>query len=232
MKVLKWYALALFLTMLVVPAVMYTLFFEDNTPTPPQNTAASDMQITLYRKNSDSVETLDCYSYICGVVAAEMPASFEPEALKAQTVAAFTYMLNKINHDPSHKDGAFLCDDYNHCKAYLSEDELVSLWGESYYNKSYIKIKNAVSSSLGKVITYDGSPINAVFHNISGGTTASALEVWGSDIPYLQSVPCESDKDCDGYKSSKSLTTSEGVSRSSSTSSSKGRSETRCLRSK
>ncbi len=209
MKALKWYALALFLTMLVVPAVMYTLFFEGTAPAEPQNPDVTDMQITLYRTESDSVEVLDAYSYICGVVAAEMPASFETEALKAQTVAAFTYALNKINYEPSHKDGAHLCDDYNHCKAYLSEAQVQNHWGDAYYNKMYKKIKNAVSAVLGKVITYDGVPINAVFHNISGGNTASAKEVWGADIAYLQSVPCKSDTKCDDYNSSLTLTEKE-----------------------
>ena len=209
MKALKWYALALFLTMLVVPAVMYTLFYSPPAPDIKSNPDVCDMQIMLYRKETDSVQTLDCYSYICGVVAAEMPASFEPEALKAQTVAAFTYMLNKMNYDPSHKDGAFVCDDYNHCKAYLSEDELLQSWGESYYNKMYGNVKNAVGTVLGKMITYNDLPINAVFHNISGGNTASALEVWGSDIPYLQSVPCKSDTELNEYKSSLTLTTDE-----------------------
>lgn len=209
MKVLKWYALVLLLTMLVVPAVMYTLFSKTDTPPTPLAPDVCDMEIVLYRKDSDSVETLDCYSYICGVVAAEMPASYEPEALKAQTVAAFTYMLNKMNHDPSHKDGAFVCDDYNHCKAYLSESDVLSSWGESYYNKMYNKIENAVSSVLGKMITYDGLPINAVFHNISGGNTASALEVWGSDIAYLQSVPCPEDADSENYHTTKTFTKKE-----------------------
>jgi len=209
MKALKWYAIAIFLTVVVIPLVMYTFLYEKNTPVTPQNPSVSDMQIMLYRKDSDSVQTLDCYTYMCGVVAAEMPASYEPEALKAQTVAAFTYMLNKMNYEPSHKDGAFVCDDYNHCKAYLSEDELSSLWGSAYYNKMYTKIQDAVLSVLGKMITYNDLPINAVFHNISGGKTASALEVWGSDIAYLQSVLCESDKECDDYKSQVTLTNKE-----------------------
>ncbi len=210
MKALKWYALALLFVMTAVPAFMYTLFFELPTESKtPKNPDVSDMQIMLYCTDDAKVETLNCYNYICGVVAAEMPASFEIEALKAQTVAAFTYMLNKLNHDPAHKDGAHLCDDYNHCKAYLSQDDIRDLWGDSYYNKMYSKIESCVGEVLGKMITYDGVAINAVFHNISGGKTASALEVWGSDIAYLQSVPCDSDTECEDYRSTKTMSKKE-----------------------
>ncbi len=210
MKALKWYALALLVVMITVPALMYTMFFELPTPpVPPQNQSVADMQVALYRTQRDEVQSLDCYSYICGVVAAEMPATFEPEALKAQTVAAFTYMLNKMNYKSSHKDGAPLCDDYNHCKAYLSDNEQKELWGESYYQKYHQKIENCVSEVLGKMITYDGVAINAVFHSMSGGNTASAKEVWGSDIAYLKSVACQSDTECRDYVSKKTLTKKE-----------------------
>ncbi len=212
MKDLKWFALALFLTMLIVPAVMYTLFFKAPSPPPEADPAREDvfnMQVSLYRSNTNSVDTFDCYSYICGVVAAEMPASFEPEALKAQTVAAFTYMLNKMNFDPSHDGGAYMCDDYNHCKSFFSKDELIKKWGDSYYNKMYPKIEQCVYEVLGKMLTYGGSPINAVFHAMSCGTTASAKEVWGSDIPYLQSADCAYDKSADSYISTYALSTEE-----------------------
>ena len=87
-----------------------------------------------------------------------------------------------------------MCDDYNHCKAYLPQADIIKNWGESYYNKMYSKIESAVYDVLGKMITYNDKPINAVFHAVSCGKTASALEVWGSDIAYLQSVDCTFDK--------------------------------------
>ncbi len=203
MKDLKWFALALFVTMSVIPVIMYLCFYKSTPNVPNIDPAREDifnMQISVYKKSENRVETLDCYSYICGVVAAEMSPSFEAEALKAQTVAAFTYMLNKMNYVLDNPDadighsGAYMCDDYNHCKAYLSQSDLIKNWGEDYYNKMYTKIESAVYEVLGKVITYDDKPINAVFHAMSCGTTASALEVWGSDIAYLQSVDCSVDK--------------------------------------
>lgn len=202
MKDLKWFALALFVSMSVIPVIMYLCFYKSD-PTPSVDPAREDvftMPVTVYKSKENRIETIDCYNYICGVVAAEMPASYEAEALKAQTVAAFTYMLNKIYYAKENPDadnghsGAFVCDDYNHCKAYLPQADLIKNWGESYYNKMYSKIESAVYDVLGKTITYNDKPINAVFHAVSCGKTASALEVWGSDIAYLKSVDCSFDK--------------------------------------
>ena len=202
MKDLKWFALALFVSMAVIPVIMYLCFYKAPLQTPhvdPEREDIFNIQISVYKSEQNRVETIDCYNYICGVVAAEMSPSFEPEALKAQTVAAFTYMLNKMNYVLENPDadighsGAYVCDDYNHCKAYLSQSELLNNWGNDYYSKMYPKIESAVYEVLGKVITYDDKPINAVFHAMSGGKTASALEVWGTDIAYLKSVDCTPD---------------------------------------
>lgn len=216
MRSLKWYMLCIFLSVLIIPLVFST-FLKNNSsyiaPNPKMQDVF-DMQITLYRTSSNTVETLSCYDYICGVVTGEMPASYNIEALKAQTVAAFTYMINKIEYQKANPDadlghnGAYMCDDYNHCKAYLPYVEAVKKWGESYKNM-YTQIENAVSASLGKVITYNGRPINAVFHSISGGKTCNAYEIWGSDIEYLKSVDSECDKTADGYKSQVTLSCAE-----------------------
>ncbi len=204
MKNFKWLALSIYLTLLLVPIIMNS-FFGYKSDKPDINNIDSsrqdifNMEISLYRSESEKIENLSCFEYICCVVAGEMPASFESEALKAQTVAAFTYMINKIDYINAHPDtdighhGAYMCDDYNHCKAYLSKSDAKEKWGSSF-EKNYSKVKSAVYETLGKVITYEGTPINSVFHAMSCGKTASAYEVWGSDIPYLQSVECESDK--------------------------------------
>lgn len=203
MQKLKLPAILIFLSALLVPLTMYAIFGvpEGNDPAPGvERSAVFDMEISLYRTETDKVETVRCYEYICGVVAAEMSADFEPEALKAQAVAAFTYMLNKMNHEiPEEHNGAYMCDDYNHCKAYRPYDG-------AERQKS---ITDAVSQTLGKVITYDGAPINAVFHSTSCGMTASAYEVWGSDIAYLQSVECASDMSHESFETKVILAKSE-----------------------
>ena len=171
-----------------------------------------NMEITLYRTKSQKVEKIKCYDYICAVVAGEMPASYNCEALKAQTVAAFTYLINKMNYVNQNPDsdighnGAYVCDDYTHCKAYLERQNAIKKWGRSWYEKYYPNIENAVLESLGRIITYNGTPINAVFHALSNGVTCSAKDVWGTDVPYLQSVDSSDDKKAPDYESRVVLT--------------------------
>jgi stage II sporulation protein D len=125
------------------------------------------------------------------VVSAEMPASFPIEALKAQAVAARSYMLYKINsnHRDSVHEGAQLCDDFNHCTAFCEIDtEGKELW-KNDYDYYLEKIRSAVSSTDGIVAMSDGKIIAAVFHSASDGATESAENVWGNKYSYLTAVP-------------------------------------------
>jgi len=129
--------------------------------------------------NGDVI-TLDLESYVIGVVGAEMPASFNVEALKAQSVAARTYALKRINEGKTLK-----ANETN--QTYNTNEELQAKWG-SDYEKYYNKIKSAVLETEGLVITYDGKLIDAVFHSTSNGMTEDASFVWGYGFPYLKSV--------------------------------------------
>ena len=126
--------------------------------------------------------------YLVGVVRAEMPASFEPEALKAQAVAARTYTLYKMMTGGNHGPEADICTDSTCCQAYLDAASAAANWGEraEAYEK---KVAQAVADTAGQAVLYDGQPILAVFHAASAGLTRKAGEVWSSDLPYLQAVP-------------------------------------------
>lgn len=210
MKKYRYTALILLVVMIFTPYLAYIMNnknVEDTVETNP----VFDMEISVYRTQSESVEKIRCYDYICGVVAGEMPANYEEEALKAQTIAAFTYTINKMNYvkqnpesDIGHK-GAFVCDDFSHCKAYLNKDDAKEKWGKKWFDKHYQSIENAVESSLGRIITYNGEAVNAVFHSISSGKTASAKEIWDSEVGYLQSVECEYDKSAKDYETTLTL---------------------------
>ena len=127
-------------------------------------------------------------TYLLGVLRAEMPASFEEEALKAQAIAARTYTLYRIRGGGSanHPD-ADACDDHTCCKAYLSAEQAAANWGSMaiYYEE---KLARAVSETDGEVILYDGAPILAVFFSSADGSTQGAGDVWLNDLPYLQKV--------------------------------------------
>jgi stage II sporulation protein D len=133
------------------------------------------------------VEELSMSDYLAGVVRAEMPASFEQEALCAQAVAARTYTLYKIASGGNHGDEADVCGDSTCCQAYLSQEQAATNWGDDA-ERYEAKIENAVAATDGQTLLYDGNPILAVFHSSSAGQTKSSGEVWTSDLPYLQSV--------------------------------------------
>ncbi len=125
--------------------------------------------------------------YVAGVVAAEMPAAFPEEALKAQAVAARTYQVRQMQAAGSK---AVL---YDVGQTYLSEQEQKEKWGESYALYAG-KIRSAVRATAGEIMTYDGEPILAAFHAQSGGKTEDAENVWNSAVPYLKSVDSEEDR--------------------------------------
>jgi|LSQX01.1.fsa_nt_gb stage II sporulation protein D len=149
-------------------------------------------QVRLLTKGS--VKTLTMHNYLVGVVAAEMPASFEPEALKAQAVAARTYTYYKMVNDSNH-DNADVCDDCNCCKAYLSSEDLKSRWADKYDFNMEI-ITSAVTETDGLLVTYERAPILAAFHSSSSGYTEDSENVWQTPLPYLVSVESPEGETC------------------------------------
>jgi stage II sporulation protein D len=136
-----------------------------------------DKKIELYRCSKGEVIALDFEEYIKGVTYAEMPASFDIEALKAQAVAARTYTYRKLGQN-IHEKGD-MCDDFAHCQAWKQADD----------SKEWEKISRAVEETRGEIITYNKEPINAVFHSSSGGKTENSAQVWsGGPLPYLVAV--------------------------------------------
>ncbi|MDR1736551.1 MAG: stage II sporulation protein D [Oscillospiraceae bacterium] len=131
--------------------------------------------------------------YLYGVVAGEMPASFPEEALKAQAVAARTYTLYKQSHTTRAHPNAEVCGNSACCKAYASPEVLKERWGEDYEKNAAI-IRAAVDDTDSLALTYEEAPILAVFHSTSSGMTERSADVWGGDLPYLQSVSSEGEE--------------------------------------
>ncbi len=162
--------------------------------------------IKLLHKNTSKVEKIKLDEYLYGVVSAEMPASFEEEALKAQAVVARTYTIYKIIHNKG-KHGnkkADICDDSTCCQAWILKKDRLNRWKEDERERNWNKIVNAVNLTQGKIIVYNGEPINAFFHSNSGGTTEAPLNVWGGNgYPYLQAVETSGEDGYSQYASSK-----------------------------
>lgn len=158
----------------------------------PQTITRHDIKI--YHHATGKIETMPLEEYIIGVVAGEMPAAFPSEALKAQAIAARTYMAQRLVaggiENPTHP-GADICDDHRHGQAWLSKEEMKERWGTAGYLRYYPKIKLAVQATEGQVLTYNGQLITPVYHASCGGKgTENSGDVWQTDLPYLKSVNC------------------------------------------
>ena len=166
----------------------------DETEGEPFMPGDLDGGVQLKVLDGDAVLEMSLGEYLVGVVRAEMPASFEPEALKAQAVAARTYTLYKIQSGGNHGDTADICTDSTCCQAYIAEEQARNNWGENA-NAYEAKIESAVRETDGQAILYGGVPILAVFHSASAGQTRAAGSVWLQDLPYLQAVSSPEDSE-------------------------------------
>ena len=159
---------------------------EDNTEEPYDYSQYAT--IKLLHKDNQSIEEIPLDTYLLGVVSAEMPASFEQEALNAQALVARTYTLYTIINSNKHEN-ADICDDSSCCQAWISKENRLAKWEEGLRDENWSKIEKAVNTTKGKVITYEGNLIDAFFHSNSGGITETPAGVWGgTNYPYLQSV--------------------------------------------
>lgn len=157
----------------------------------------NDIKVTIYR-NSGKIITLSLEEYLIGVVGAEMPASFNIEALKAQAIAARTYTLKSIKKNKK-------ITDTTSTQVYKDNNELKKMWGSSF-NTYYQKVKSAVNSTKGLYITYNGDYIDAVFFSTSNGYTEDPINVWGYNIPYLKIKDSPLDKNTSAYLRTKEFT--------------------------
>ena len=181
---------------------------EINVEKPSLDLGEQYKKINLLHNNENVVETLELEDYLINVVAAEMPVEYEEEALKAQATVARTYTLYQIENGHKH-DNADVCDSSTCCQAWISKEKRYEKWGDNQDEK-WSKLTNAVYSTAGEVITYDGKPIDAFFHSNSGGTTEIPINVWGgSDFPYLQVVETSGEDEYSQYYSEKEYTKAE-----------------------
>lgn len=158
------------------------------SPSPAQTAYVqmADSKVTFTVADGDKAQSVTMADYLPRVVAAEMPADFAPEALKAQAVAARTYILYCTKHqNPKHPQAA-VCKNAGCCMACADDAQLRKNWGEAYETKMKA-IESAVTSTDGQVLLYADEPILASFHSSSAGKTEDGTELWG-EVPYLKSV--------------------------------------------
>ena len=155
--------------------------------------------VRLLQKDG-TVAELTMEDYLWGVVAAEMPASFEPEALKAQACAARTYTAILQNKAEKKHPNADICGDSTCCQAYIPREDAQARWGLK--SKAYTqKIQEAVNATDGLGVLHGGAPIQALFFSSAAGRTVDAVEVWGNPVAYLKSVSSPEGPEVPNYNS-------------------------------
>ncbi|NEW08884.1 stage II sporulation protein D [Paenibacillus sp. SYP-B3998] len=157
----------------------------------PVQPTEQGFMVPVYLSKKDVIETVPLEQYVKGVLAAEMPIDFELEALKAQAMAARTYVVRRaLEQDYSNMPvrDALVTDTTAH-QAYLNEQELREKWDKRVYETNMAKISKAVNETKDEILTYQHQPINATFFSTSNGYTENSEDYWPFKIPYLRSVP-------------------------------------------
>ena len=176
----------IYLLVLLIPLTIISFFYKETNFIMQENKQNVDKyQINI--ETTGKLLTVDIEDYIIGVVAGEMPASFYEEALKAQAIAARTYL---INHLQTNKTISNTTND----QVYLTEAEMKDKWLEEY-DKYYNKIKEAVISTKNLIMYYENKPIKAYYFSKSNGYTASSISVFNEQHDYLTIVESPYDKD-------------------------------------
>lgn len=167
--------------------------------------------ISVFNAETEELIEMPLEEYVTGSVAAEMPALYDMEALKAQAVCSRTFAVSGMLSGGCAKcRGAAVCTDPHHCQAYLDEDGMRALWGGEY-DLYHEKIKNAVNETAGRIMLYGGKPIKALYHSVSGGRTEDAENVFAERLPYLVGVDSPGEENAPGFYDSRAVSLGEAA---------------------
>lgn len=186
--------LTVFLACVLGVVMLSICIFFINEPSPEENIKPSVTKETIEISNTKKINVnhngsiilMDMEEYLVNVVAGEVYPTFLKEAIKAQAVAARTYLVYKMEHGGC-ANGGDICTESSHCQAYKTNEDMIASWGKDY-ETYYSLIKDAVYSTKGEIVTYDNLPICALYHSLSYGKTEDSVTVFGGTKPYLTSV--------------------------------------------
>lgn len=168
----------------LIPITIISFLFKETNFIMRENNQSIEM---VKVKINNLITEIDIEEYIIGVVAGEMPALFEEEALKAQAIASRTYLINHLLNNESISNTT---DD----QVYLTKEEMQSKW-QTDYEKYYNKIKQAVHSTKGLIMYYENQPIKSYYFSTSNGYTESSLNVFNENRDYLTIIESPFDKE-------------------------------------
>lgn len=218
MKKVIFYILCIISLVFLFPVILTSRFkaletVTGNTVIPSENSINKKVDTTPYNyaeygtvnllnSETSEVTSMDLDEYLLGVVSAEMPANYNIEALKAQAVVARTYTIYTMTHNSLKHGDKTICTSPSCCQAWISKEDRMDRWEEAERDENWNKIEEAVYSTKGQIIEYNGEVIDAFFHSNSGGKTELPINVWGgSDYPYLQSVETAGEDEYSQYSS-------------------------------
>lgn len=170
---------------LLIPYVV-TLAWTGRVKGTAEHDASSGRTVLLDRGNTPV--RVDLEKYLIGVLAVQIPAGYEEETLKAQAILARTYLVKQMDGSNEIAESALDLD-------YLEENQMEEMWGSNRYLEYYKKLRDAVKTTTGQVIEYEGELIDPLFHRISAGSTRTGDELH----PYLQAVDTPEDVEAEQF---------------------------------
>src|SRR5690625_71611 len=208
LKPVLFLALTITVVILTLPSMIIVLFSSERAPIeePKQVNQLENeptVMVNVERASTQTIESVPLEDYVASVVASEMPAEFEPEALKAQALAARTYIIQYMLATGTLDTEPTITDTVQH-QVYKNQEELKDQWGTDYSWKME-KITDAVAQTTNQILTYDDEPITPAFFSTSNGKTENAEDYWENALPYLVSVDSPWDLDSPKFLDQKSI---------------------------
>lgn len=186
----------------LIPFIIVTIFIRNDEIT---FNFSENSVVRVYRESTGEINTVPIEEYVVGVLAGEMPIEFELEALKAQAVAARSYVMIQMERNINKEYDVV---DTVTNQVYLDKTHLMTVWKESYTD-NINKIKMAVLTTKGEYISYDGKVAEALFFSTSPGMTENSEEVFSNKVAYLRSVESHFDEISPVYTSNMTFTLNE-----------------------
>ena len=200
------------LTLIPISAIKKPLKTTENETTITTTTTgaahSAEQTISVFRSLTSTTEEVDMFEYVCGSVAAEMPLAYHEEALKAQAVACYTNALRTKAKKGNTQSQ--ITDDSTIDQGYIDPQQRKEKWGDDY-EKYEAKLQRVVKSVENQALFYKDELCVAAFFAISSGSTEDAKNIWGSTVPYLESVPSDGDRLSPQYASSVAFDTKEFI---------------------
>jgi len=206
--------LSLMLLLVVISVIVLPALLMRGCSLTARNRASSGASIpvtlTLYRHDTQSLEKMDLEDYLVGVLAAEVPALFEPEALKAQAIVARTYTVKRMRcfggqGSKCHPE-ADMCDEPTHGQGFMTEEAAKAKWPVIDSSRNWARLVTTVRSTTALIIAYRGLPVDPVYHSTCGGSTENSEDVWSTSVPYLRAVSCNWCKESPRYRNTIQMT--------------------------